>query len=74
MIHDKDSENVRRKMQASDTHDVARADDETNLCQLLTMWAGLAMATAPMAMDAHDDDALLYSIFARDGNPNKILA
>jgi hypothetical protein len=34
MIHDKDSDNVRRKMQASDTHDdVARADDETNLCQ-----------------------------------------
>jgi len=37
-------------------------------------FAGLAMATALMAMDAHDDDALLYSIFARDGNLNKILA
>ena len=34
MRHDKDSDEVRRKMQASDTHDVARADDETNLCQL----------------------------------------
>jgi hypothetical protein len=31
--------------------------------------AGLAMATAPMAMDARDNDATLRSVFARDGNP-----
>jgi hypothetical protein len=60
-------------MQASDTHDVARADDETNPCQLLTMWAGLAMATALMATIAHDDDAMSCYIFARDGNPNEYL-
>jgi hypothetical protein len=60
-------------MQASDTHDVARADDETNPCQLLTSWAGLAMATAPMATIAHDNDAVLRSVFARDGNPYEYL-
>jgi hypothetical protein len=46
-------------MQASDTHDdVARADDETNPCHLLTRWAGLAMATAPMAMIAREFDTM----------------
>jgi hypothetical protein len=36
-------------------------------------WAGLAMATAPMARFAHDDDAMLRSVFARDGNPHEYL-
>jgi len=35
--------------------------------------AGLAMATALMAMDAHGEDAVLRSVFARDGNPNEYL-
>jgi hypothetical protein len=68
MIHDKDSDNVRRKMQASDTHDDVHAP-MTKPTFANRSNAGLAMATAPMAMDAHDNDATLRSVFARDGNP-----
>jgi len=55
------------KMQASDTHDVARADDETNLCQLRHV-RGLGDGDGTDGTIAHEDDAMLYSIFARDGN------
>jgi len=60
-------------MQASGSHDVARADDETNHANRTHDAGGLGDGDGTDGTIAHEFDAMTRSIFARDGNPNEYL-